>query len=376
MKVLIAVISDLSSDMRVQKHAKLLTCEGHTVTLVGRVAGVPLHLSLNGVEAKRIWVPFRKGPAMYILFNLLLLWRLLIRRFDLCMACDLDTLVPCYIVARIKGKKLIYDSHEYFTGQYGLAERRIKHAIWKRTERMILPRLVHMITVSESIANLYRREYGIDPVVIRNVAPSVASLEPYDRKTAGATNDELLVVLQGSGVNEGRGARELVSAVTGLERVRLLIIGTGDIIENLKASVQESGAGKKITFLPRMSWEEMMRYTMCCDAGLSIDTDTCENQKYSLPNKLFDYIAAGIPVVVSPLPEVEAIVERYGCGLVIREVTPAEIAAALERLRDDRILLQSLREKSCEARKELSWEREQVKEQEFIRSVIVSKEDK
>ncbi len=356
--------------MRVQKHAMFLAGAGFKVTLIGREAGSQLPLALPGVDACRIRVPFRKGPGMYILFNFFLFWRLLFRRFDLCLACDLDTLVPCYIVTRLSGRRLVYDAHEYFTGQQGLAERRVKHAIWKWTERRILPKIRHMITVSGSIADLYHKEYGVTPVVIRNVAPSVTHLEPHDRGAMGASEEELLVIFQGSGINEGRGARELIKAMDMVERIRLVFIGSGDIIESLRRSAYESGAAERIRFLPRMPWEEMMRYTMSCDAGLSLDEDTCVNQRFSLPNKLFDYIAAGIPSVVSPLPEVESLIGIYGCGFVIGEVTPVAIAVALERLRADRGFLLSLREKTAEARRELNWEKEKIKEQELFESVI------
>jgi len=356
--------------MRVQKHAMFLAGAGFEVTLIGRETGSRLPLTLPGVDACRIRVPFRKGPGMYIMFNFFLFWRLLFRGFDLCLACDLDTLVPCYMVTRLTGRRLVYDAHEYFTGQQGLAERRAKHAVWKWTERRLLPKISHMITVSGSIADLYHNEYGVTPFVIRNVAPSVAHLEPHDRGALRASAEELLVVFQGSGINEGRGARELIKAMTMVERVRLVFIGSGDIIESLRRSAQESSAAERILFLPRMPWEEMMRYTMSCDAGLSLDEDTCVNQRFSLPNKLFDYIAAGIPSVVSPLPEVASLIGRYGCGLVIGEVAPAKIAIALERLRDDRGFLLSLREKTAEARRELNWEKEKIKEQEFFKSVI------
>lgn len=369
MKAIIAVISDLSTDMRVRKQASLLAESGWSVTLIGRETGSTLPLSLPGVKAMRIRVPFRKGPGMYIFFNFFLFWQLLFRRFDLCVACDLDTLVPCYLATSLAGKTLVYDAHEYFTGQQGLAERRVKYLTWKRVEKLLVPKIKHMITVSDSLADLYRHEYGVNPVVIRNLASPVNHLVPHGRGELGAADDELLVVFQGSGINEGRGARELISAMKGIERVRLVIIGSGDIIESVRLSAQESEAGDRILFLPRMSWEEMMRYTMSCDAGLSLDTDTCINQRYSLPNKLFDYIAAGIPAVVSPLPEVSSIIERYGCGVVLGEMTSRTIRTALEKLRDDRGYILSLQKKAREARKELTWEKEKLKEQEFFKSV-------
>ena len=375
-KAVIAAISDLATDMRVRKLALLMAEEGLDVTVIGRRSDQPLPPAVSSIQEIRIWVPFRKGPAMYFLFNLFLFFRLFVKRYEIIVACDLDTLVPCYLVSRLFRKKLIYDSHEYFTGQYGLEERRFKHFLWKSVERLTVPRVKHMITVSESIADLYRHEYGIDPVVVRNVAPEVSHLKPHERGELGAMDNELLLVCQGSGINPGRGGEELISAMVMTTGVRLVFIGSGDAIDSLRRRTAESPARDFITFLPRMPWEEMMRYTMCCDAGLSTDTDTCTNQRYSLPNKLFDYIAAGIPAVVSPLPEVTALIEHYGCGTVLEEVTPAAIAREIQRLADNRALLVTLTERARAARQELTWEKEKLREQELIRSVIKSKSNK
>jgi glycosyltransferase involved in cell wall biosynthesis len=372
MKAAIAVISDLSTDMRVRKLALLMAEEGLDVTVVGRASSAPLPESIPGITFERIKIPFRKGPAMYLIFNLCLFFRLLSGRFDICVASDLDTLLPCYLISRLFGKKLVYDSHEYFTGQFGLRERRFKHFVWKSAERKMVPGIRYMITVSESIAVLYRDEYGVDPVVVRNAAPSVEHLAPRERSELGAGNDELLVVLQGSGINGGRGAEELISAVPMTTGVKLVIIGSGDIIDSLRRLAISGEARERIIFLPRMQWEEMMRYTMCCDAGLSLDTDTCINQRCSLPNKLFDYIAAGLPVLVSPLPEVSALVNSFGCGIVLDEVSPEEIARKLQQLADDRSLLLRLRQGAEMAREEINWEKEKGREQELIRIVINS----
>lgn len=372
-KAVITVISDLSTDMRVMKLALLMAEEGLEVTVIGRMSEYPLPATVTGIRLVRIWVPFRKGPAMYIIFNLFLFFRLLFRRYEICVACDLDTLVPCYILSGLFRKKLIYDSHEYFTGQYGLKERHFRHFLWKSAERLTVPRVKHMITVSDSIADIYRHEYGVNPVVVRNVAFDVSHLEPRHRNELGATDNELLLVCQGSGINPGRGGEELISAMAMTSGVRLVFIGSGDAIARLQRLAAESPSRDRMTFLPRMPWEEMMRYTKCCDAGISVDTDTCINQRYSLPNKLFDYIAAGIPAVVSPLPEIVALVEHYGCGTVLEEVTPEAIAREIRRLANDPGLLHALRERARAAGRELTWEKEKQREQELIRSVIRSK---
>ncbi len=370
MKAVVAVISDLSTDMRVLKLARLMAEEGLSVTVIGRRSDSPVPEAMPGIRFVRIGVPFRKGLLMYLCFNGLLLIRLLFMPFSLCVASDLDTLVPCYLLTRFPGRRIIYDAHEYFTGQHGLPERRITHCLWKSVEKLILPRLTWMITVSDSIAGLYHSEYGVSPVVVRNVASAAGLPQPRSRDELGVAADELLVVLQGSGINPGRGGAELIAAMRLTRGVKLLIIGAGDEMTALKRQAEECRNGKGIIFLPRMPWTEMIRYTMACDAGLSLDHDSCINQRYSLPNKVFDYIAAGIPVIVSPLPEVKRVVEEYGCGLVIDEVTPEAIARQLQRVADDRLLLGRLREQTAVAAAELNWERERELERRVIRSVM------
>lgn len=376
MKALIAVISDLVTDMRVKKHASLLAEMGFDVTLIGRKSAGTDDMHILPGKSVRLSVPFRRGPFMYLSYNLMLMFQLFFRRADIYVSNDLDTLLPCFTASRLFSKPLVYDAHEYFTGQYGLPERKFRHWVWKRLEMWILPGISHMMTVSESIASLYRGEYGVNPVVIRNVAPAADHIIPADRRGIVNREDDLLVVFQGAGINPGRGAEELIDAMTLTDGVTLLIIGSGDIIGDIRRRVADRGLEEKVKFVPRVPWEQMMSYTMCCDAGLSLDTDTCLNQRFSLPNKLFDYIAAGIPVVVSPLPEVSAVVKSYKCGIVLGEVTPQAICGALTTLRDNRLLLDSLKKGAAVARKEQTWETEKRKEQEFIQSVINTKEQR
>lgn len=373
MRAVIAVINDLSTDMRVLKHAEILEETGCSVELVGRHCGkVPMPLP-DGIKSIRIRIPFRKGPLMYLLFNTALLVHLLIRRADLYISNDLDTLLPCHIASRLYNKPLVYDAHEYFTGQYGLPERRVKYNLWKWLEKRLLPGMQNMITVSNSIAELYKMEYGVRPVVIRNVALSTEGIMPAKRDEWGIKDSDLLVVYQGSGINPGRGATELIESMCLTEGVMLMIIGGGDMIDEIRMEVRKRNLQQKVIFLPRMPWREMMRYTMCCDAGLTLDTDTCLNQRYSLPNKLFDYIAAGIPVIASPLPEVSALISNYGCGMVLDNVSPGSVADALAKLRDDRHYLAELKTKARAAADDLSWEKEKRAEQELLRSVIEKK---
>lgn len=370
MNVIITVINDVVTDRRVQKHTSLLKELGCNLTVVGR------HLNRSPVAGNpdfkviRLRLLFEKGPWMYISFNIRLFLSLLFRKADLYIANDLDTLLPCFILSRLRKKPLIYDSHEYFTGQHGLEERKLVYGFWKRIEKSILPKIRWMITVSDSIARLYCEEYGINPVVVRNLAPSSAGIKPVERSATGARDEDLLIVLQGSGINPGRGTRELIDAIALTERVFLLVIGAGDELGDIQSMVENRNLSHKVGFLPRMSWESMMSYTKCCDAGVTLDRDTCLNQRYSLPNKLFDYLSAGIPVIASALPEVSSIICRYNCGVLVEKVEPLSISEAITKIRDNPDLLDSMKIKASQAFSELNWERESVIELELFRTVI------
>lgn len=370
MNVVVTVINDIATDRRVIKQAQVLAGLGCKVTILGRKKKVSPSVEEKFFRVYRCRIPFASGPLMYISFNAWLFVSLLFRKADFIVANDLDTLLPCYLVSVLRGKPLVYDAHEYFTGQHGLTEKKLRYRIWKSIERTILPRLRWMITVSEGVASLYHKEYGVAPVVVRNVSPSSADIPSIARSELGVGDASLLVVLQGTGINPGRGAAELIEAMKGTEGVKLLIIGSGDEMERIRSAVKQNSLADKVIFLPRMPWKKMMSYTRACDAGLTLDPDTCLNQRYSLPNKLFDYISAGIPVIASRLPEVSRVIEKYGCGILLDELTPESLSTALNRLGNDRKLLVHLRERVTGASDDLSWENEKHIEQELFAGVI------
>ncbi len=274
MRVLTAIINDIRTDQRVKKQVGVLNSLGCDVTVACRFrSSVP-----DDTDEKFKSVRFRflinRGPLFYFVYSVRLFLYLLFNRFDLYISNDLDTLLPCYLISGLRRKPLVYDAHEYFTGQYGLKERKLSYNVWKRIERHIIPGLKYMMTVSDSIADLYYSEYGIMPVVVRNVAYSAANILPVSRTSLNIPDDDLLVVIQGAGINPGRGVEELLDAMTITEGVHLLIIGSGDALNEIKTISAVKSLERKISFLPRMPWSEMMSYTKACDAGLSLDKNT------------------------------------------------------------------------------------------------------
>jgi glycosyltransferase involved in cell wall biosynthesis len=242
--------------------------------------------------------------------------------------------------------------------------------IWKSIESRILPHLKYCITVNDSIAKLYLEEYKIPFTVIRNVPFPDDMIYPDKnklREQLGLPQDKPIYILQGAGINIQRGAEEAVEAMQHVPGI-LLIVGNGDVIPKLKEYVKKSGLDRKVIFIPRQSQKQLRMYTRCADAGLSLDKDTNINYRFSLPNKLFDYIQAGIPVIASPLPEVKKIVEDYEVGMLINSHEPGHMADIfIKTLTSDNAGKWAVNLKN--AASELNWGNEKEKLLKIISSI-------
>lgn len=356
-EVLISVSNDIVTDQRVLKIASEILASGASVTILGRRLPWSLDADIDGINTVRLSMIFRKGFLFYKFFNIRLLFSILSRKADLLVSNDLDTLLPNYIVSRIRKVPLVYDAHEYFTGTPELAKRPFVRYVWKTIERMIVPHLLHMITVNQSIAKIYNDEYGVDVSVVRNLSRRWKG-EPSSRTELGIAENDLLCVLQGTGINRDRGGLQVIDAVAKLDNVHLLVIGRGDMVAEMRDRVLETELIDRVTFLPVMQWEDMMSYTAMADVGLSLDSPGSVNYENSLPNKIFDYMSAGLAIIATDLREVSAVVRENGCGLVIDEPSPGQIGRAISRLRDNRLLLEQCRKNSVKAQKAFSWEGE------------------
>lgn len=355
---LVLVTNDLSNDRRVHNTCSVLTELGFAVTLVGRRRRFSLPLAPRAYRTRRLRLWFDKGFLFYAEINLHLFFFLLFHKTHLIVANDLDTLWPAYWNARLKACPLVYDTHEFFTGVPELMERPRVRRVWERIEQRIFPHLDHIITVNQSIAGLYKDLYGKDLYVIRNV-PALREAPVSGRKEElGIDPDKHVILLQGAWINKDRGGEEAVEAMEFLDQAILLVIGAGDAMDELKQRAGRPGIQGKVIFTGRLPFEELIHYTSVAEVGLSLDKDTNINYRYSLPNKLFDYIHAEVPVLASPLVEVARIVKDYGVGEVIPSHQPEDIARILREMLDDPQRLAQYRENCRKAKSELCWDRE------------------
>lgn len=357
-KVIVSVINDLATDQRVARVCYMLTEIGFDVLQVGRILPSSPDLPERPWQQKRMRLLFRRGPIFYAEFNIRLFLFLVFHRAELLVANDLDTLLPSFLVHRLKRIPLVYDSHEFFTETPEVIHRPLVRGVWLMIEKSIVPHLPWMVTVNESLANIFTKKYGIETIAIRNTPFLKPLPQPADLIQEGIPKGKNILILQGSGINIHRGAEEVVEAMCYLENVILLIVGSGDVIEKLKTISQKPGIGGKVIFMPRQPAEKLATLTAAADIGLSIDKDICPNYHFSLPNKVFDYIHAGIPVLASNLPEVRKIVEQWQVGRILSGHEPEEIASTIREMLHDRESLAQYRNNCLKAREELCWEKE------------------
>lgn len=364
--------SDLATDQRVQRAAGTLKEAGYQVMLVGRILPDSIEMKGTRFRMRRFKLWFNKGPLFYLNYNLRLAWYLLWHHCDILLSNDLDTLPANYLISKMKRIPLVYDSHEYFTGVPELTNRPRTRGIWKKIESFIIPKLTYAYTVNQSIAKLYKDEYHIDFKVVRNM-PEIkyqirTDLEIIKRELR-LPNDKFLIILQGAGINIDRGAEEAVQAMQYVHNAILIIVGSGDVIPFLKKMVLELHLSDKVKFEPKKPPSELMLFTMCADIGLSLDKDTNVNYKYSLPNKLFDYIQAGVPVLVSDLPELAFIVKKYNIGCISPDHNIKNLAALMNDMLGNKEMRLLWQKNVKIAAAELNWDREKNKLLSIFKSI-------
>jgi glycosyltransferase involved in cell wall biosynthesis len=349
-KVIVTVTNDLTVDNRMHKVCETLMLNGYDVTLLGRKLPNSAPIK-RPYKIKRLKLIFNKGFLFYAEYNIRLFFYLLVRKYDLFYAVDLDTILPHIVISKLKNKPLLYDAHEYFPEVPEVVNRKKIKKIWEKIEKFSIPKANEVITVSNGIAEIFYNKYHVNAFVVRNVPKS------YTCKTL--KSESPVILYQGS-VNVHRGIEYLVQAMKYLpENVTLWIIGDGDVFEVIQSLVEIEQVSDRVKLMSKIPFEELPKYTCKAWVGVSIEENIGKSYRLALPNKLFDYIQAGVPVLVSNLPEMKKIVEHYQVGEILSNHQPHQIAEIL----NDMLFNLSKRKQYAEnltiAKKELTWENEQ-----------------
>jgi len=256
---------------------------------------------------------------------------LLFAEVDLIFANDLDTLPAAFLAAKLRNKRLIYDTHEYYTETPELVHRPITQAIWRTIENFIFPRLTDIITVNESIAKLYGDKFNKKIHVCRNIPLSINPKCQIKKEDLGISTDKKIILYQGS-LNVGRGLEWILEAMPLIENAILLIIGEGDIRHKLEQLTKKLGVEGKVIFAGKVDCKNLTEYTRLADIGLCLLEKKGLSYYYSLPNRVFDYINAGVPILATDFPEITKIVETHKTGMLINHYEPEYLTKVITEM--------------------------------------------
>lgn len=351
-KIICAVTNDLSYDQRMHRICGSLARAGFEVELVGRLRRESRPLPERPFRQTRLRCRFEKGKAFYLEYNLRLLWYLLRSRFDSLCSVDLDTIVPVWLAGRLQGAQLVYDAHEYFTEVPEVIRRPRVQGIWEWVARRFIPRMDRCYTVGPALAERFERAYGTPFEVIRNLPMR------QQGQAARALHSKPVFLYQGA-LNEGRGLEALIGVMPQFPDATLLLAGEGDLSDTLRRMVQNLGLEEQVRFLGYVQPSELPVFTSQATIGFNILENKGLSYYYSLANKAFDYIQAGLPSVQMDFPEYRRIQEQYGVFQLVPDLDPETLSAAIRRLLEDGAFYAEMSRNCLKAAAELCWEEEE-----------------
>lgn len=347
--IILTVTNDLSYDQRMIRICNSLANAGAEVLLVGREKLTSIPLESQTFGQYRLKCPFEKGILFYLTFNLQLFFFLLFRKFHAVCAVDLDTIAPCLLASKLKGRYCVYDAHEYYTESIEIAGRPFVKRIWTIIGQWSVPYADRCYTVAENLAQILSTRYRQRFEVIRNLPESV------DNSWA-VVRDKIEILLYQGVLNEGRGLMEIIDVLPAFPGVKLWLVGEGDLSEALKKRVLSLQLDEQVIFLGYLPPKVLRKITPLADIGLNLLENRGDNYYYSLANKTFDYLQAGLPSIHMKFPEYKALNQEIQALELIENLEPNSIKAALEKLLGNHLYYERLLEQCKAAGKRLTWD--------------------
>jgi glycosyltransferase involved in cell wall biosynthesis len=332
-----------------------LSVNGYQVTLVGRKLKSSLPFINHVYCGKRLTCWFNAGFLFYAEYNLRLFFWLLFQSCDILCACDLDTALAVRMAASLRRKKSVLDAHEYFTEVPEISSRPGVKKFWEWIGWMTIPKFHLRYTVGEKLANLMSEKYKVPFYLVRNIAPSY----PFIAGANDIIERERIILYQGA-LNVGRGLDQLLEAMKQLPGWKLWLAGEGDISNGLKDYAQH-GLADRIKFFGWVKPGDLPMLMSEAKIGINLRDKGSLNDYYSLPNKFFDCLHAGLPSINMNYPEYQHIVEQYPCALLLENLDVNEIVRAVNSLDENPDMLVSMLKACREAAREFTWEKESAR---------------
>lgn len=352
--ITIAISGQLYTDQRIIRIASSLSENNYKVTVFYRSYlkyknGKQDTGRVYPFNNRKLTFLFNTGVAFYFFFNLRLFLLLLFRRQHILCAVDADTLPAFTLLSKLKRTPLIYDAHEYFAEVPELENKPLKQSIWHKVTQMGVKQSTDRYTVSETLAKALEERYGSPFKTIRN-------LPFYKEKDVHLKHERPTIIYQGA-LNKGRELELLIGTMQKLPGFDCIIIGEGDLSEALRNMAK---GAENVKFLGLLSPEKINIITQKAFLGYNLLDAKSKSYYYSLSNKYFDYMQAGVPSISSELPEYELLNSSYQCGLCIPN-TEEDLLRVIHYCHEHKDYYLNLQQNALLASLNNNWENESQK---------------
>ena len=335
--VVFALTGDVRRNSRALRQVRALSNHGLNIAVLS-LDGDDRRLSIPNTELHLIQTPKGRGPLFF--------WRIHKAMSEAAAriharvyhASDLYVLPAMAGAARKHHGRIAYDARELYPYVASTTGRPWSRYFWKTLENRYIRRADSVFTVSASIADKLVDLYGIRrPTVVYNIpeahTPPASSIL---RDKAGVRSEETVFLHQGQ-MRQHRGCELIVDAMRDVDGV-LVFLGDGPLRESLRQKARDCGVSERVRFLDAVPPDELLAHTSGADVGLTLLEDVCLNHRYALPNKLFEYLTAMVPVIASNLPEVRSILADYDVGLTVDPGVRDDLVAAMRQASIDKTL--------------------------------------
>ena len=350
-KITCTVTTDLNYDQRMKRICNSLHRAGYEVTLVGRKRPFSKPLSEQPYRQVRLTGRFEKGFLFYAEYNLRLFFFLLTNKFDLVNAIDLDSILPGYVVSKMRKKPIIYDAHEYFTEMEEVVSRPGVKRVWEWIERETVPNIRHGYTVSEGYAELFKEKYNVDYEQVRNVTK-------LQKMPGEGVQNEPYILYQGS-VNVGRGLDVLIKAMHRVPGYKLYVCGLGNLYDEMRTLVRTEGLEDKVEFKGYVEPDKLRTFTANAALGFTLFSNDGLSNQHSLANRFFDYLHHGVPQIAMNYPEYRRFNEKFEVAELLDALNIESLAAAINKVLKDERYREKLKQNCLRARNEHHWEKDE-----------------
>ena len=358
-KALITFLGNINYDTRCKNLYDTLTADGYEVEFLGFD-----WLTKGFVEQQGNISIFKlKKGLLSISFYLKFIWyiklKLISTRASIIFAEDIYTLPFAIIFGKLKHANIYYDSRELFGYLAGLKEKKSKQGFWKWIEKFFIKKADCVIVTGQMDGEFLKKEYGLKNILlVRNLPRYYKPAVKLDLHSHLQIEKAKKIILYQGVLLKGRGIEKVFEILKDLPDHVFVIAGGGEFEEHYKNLATEVNINDQVYFLGKLTQENLPKVTTSADVGVALIENLSTSYYYALPNKLFEYIMAEVPVIVSNLPQMKEVVDKYDVGFAVDLDNKTELVTTIKKLTEDSSLRKSKKQNCHIASQELNWEKE------------------